>query len=199
MPDPYQILLQTKLHRPQTPRGLIDRPQLLKQLDSGIHRPLTLVLASAGFGKTTLVSSWLEHRMAADQDAKTGMPSAWLSLDENDSDLTVFFRYFIAALRTIFNGCLRGDPGVASGEAAAAAVGALRHIQQRDRAAARRSFILVLDDYHAIHGMDVHDLLNEMTRHWPKPLHLVLDFTHQPVHTAGQFTREGHAERDSHP
>ncbi len=34
--------------------------------------------------------------------------------------------------------------------------------------------ILVLDDYHTIHSMEVHNLLVEWTRHWPKPLHLVL-------------------------
>jgi LuxR family maltose regulon positive regulatory protein len=35
-------------------------------------------------------------------------------------------------------------------------------------------FILVLDDYHTIHGMEVHNLLNDWARHWPKPMHLVL-------------------------
>ncbi len=35
-------------------------------------------------------------------------------------------------------------------------------------------FILVLDDYHTIHGVEVHNLLGELVRHWPKPLHLVL-------------------------
>jgi LuxR family maltose regulon positive regulatory protein len=34
--------------------------------------------------------------------------------------------------------------------------------------------ILVLDDYHTIHGEDVHALLGELVRHWPKPLHLVM-------------------------
>ena len=32
----------------------------------------------------------------------------------------------------------------------------------------------MLDDYHFIHGKAVHNLLGELARHWPKPLHLVL-------------------------
>ena len=35
-------------------------------------------------------------------------------------------------------------------------------------------FVFVLDDYHTIHGEEVHELLGELTRHWPAPLHLVL-------------------------
>ena len=34
--------------------------------------------------------------------------------------------------------------------------------------------VLVLDDYHAIHGEAVHDFLSELLRHWPQRLHLVL-------------------------
>ena len=103
MDDRDKTLLQTKLHRPPITRDLIVRSRLLERLNSNINRPLTLVCAPAGFGKTTLVCTWLE-RMAAGQDEKaTCLPSAWLSLDEKDSDINLFLRYFIAALRTIFS------------------------------------------------------------------------------------------------
>ncbi len=172
MPDQNQILLQTKLHRPSITSGLIDRPRLLKQLNSNINRPLTLVLASAGFGKTTLVSAWLES-MAAGQSAAAAFPAAWLSLDENDSDLNLFIRYFIAALRTIF------------ADACAETLMLLQARQPPPLALLYATFsneleklpgdsILVLDDYHTLHGVEVHDLLNQWARHWPKPLHLVL-------------------------
>ena len=81
MPDQNQILLQTKLHLPSITRGLIVRARLLEQLKSDINLPLTLVCAPAGFGKTTLVGTWLEY-LAADQSAAPlPIPSAWLSLD----------------------------------------------------------------------------------------------------------------------
>ena len=103
MPDQNQILLQTKLHRPRLPHNLVVRARLVDWLNHDIGHQLTLVCAWAGFGQTTLVGTWHEH-MAAAQGEKAGkLPTAWLSLDENDSDLNLFLRYFIAALRTIFD------------------------------------------------------------------------------------------------
>ncbi len=112
--------------------------------------------------------------MAAGQSASAAsLPAAWLSLDENDSDLNLFLRYFIAALRTIFK------------EACPETLALLQAQQQPPDAVLYATFsneleelpgeaILVLDDYHTIHGMEVHNLLIELARHWPKPLHLVL-------------------------
>jgi hypothetical protein len=54
---------------------------------------LTLVLAPAGYGKTTLLSMWLET---------CDVPNAWLSLDEHDNDLIVFANYLAEALHTLF-------------------------------------------------------------------------------------------------
>ncbi len=173
MPDQEQILLQTKLHRPRLPHGLIRRTRLMELLNHEIDRQLTLVCAPAGFGKSTLVSSWLEG-MAADQDEKaTSLPSAWLSLDENDSDLNLFLRYCIAAIRTIFK------------EACEETLALLQARQQppdavlyatlsNELAELPEDTILVLDDYHTIRGTGVHNLLIELARHWPRPLHLVL-------------------------
>ena len=58
-------LLLTKLNRPPVPRDRIDRPRLVAMLDRGLSGPLTVVSAGAGFGKTTLVSSWIESLAAA--------------------------------------------------------------------------------------------------------------------------------------
>jgi LuxR family maltose regulon positive regulatory protein len=173
MVDQNQILLQTKLHRPPITRDLIVRSRLIEQLNRDIKRPLILISAPAGFGKTTLVCTWLE-RMAAGQDGNdTSLPSAWLSLDENDSDLNLFMRYLIAALRTIFS------------DACAETLALLQALRQPPQALIFTTFsnelnelpgeaVLALDDYHAIHGIDVHKLLGELARHWPTPLHLVL-------------------------
>ena len=55
------LLLRTKLHRPQHADDLVPRPDLLARLDAGLRKPLILVSAPAGFGKTTLLSQWLEQ------------------------------------------------------------------------------------------------------------------------------------------
>ena len=71
-------LICTKLYKPRIPANLVSRPWLLEWLSQHQQRPLTLVSASAGYGKTTLISSWLESLKC---------PSAWMSLDEQDDDL----------------------------------------------------------------------------------------------------------------
>src|SRR5258705_4855304 len=55
-------LLTTKLYLPRPRGALVPRPRLLARLDAGTHLPLTLIAAPAGFGKTTLLASWLEQQ-----------------------------------------------------------------------------------------------------------------------------------------
>ncbi|MGB5674188.1 MAG: transcriptional regulator, partial [Gemmatimonadota bacterium] len=88
-------LLRTKLHRPPVPRDHVTRPRL----DVGLlpTYPVTLVSAAAGFGKSVLVSGWLEGWTA---------PSAWVSLDESDNDLRQFLSYVCAAVETVFPSAL---------------------------------------------------------------------------------------------
>ena len=62
-------LLQTKLQRPRVPRHFVPRPRLFERLDQGARGPLTLVCAGAGYGKTTLVSAWIESLAARNQSA----------------------------------------------------------------------------------------------------------------------------------
>jgi LuxR family maltose regulon positive regulatory protein len=47
-------------------------------LNAGLHRKLTLISAPAGFGKTMLLSEWID---------RSEYPTAWLSLDEHDNNL----------------------------------------------------------------------------------------------------------------
>jgi LuxR family maltose regulon positive regulatory protein len=87
-------LLTTKLYIPPPRPSVVPRPRLIERLNEGLtaSRKLTLISASAGFGKTTLVSEWV---------ASCGQPVAWLSLDEGDNDPARFLTYLVAALQTI--------------------------------------------------------------------------------------------------
>ena len=91
MPTP---ILATKLYIPPPRPKVVLRPRLVERLNEGLPagRKLTLISASAGFGKTTLVSEWV---------AGGRRPAAWLSLDEGDNDPTRFLAYLVAALQTI--------------------------------------------------------------------------------------------------
>ena len=173
MTDGDKTLLLTKLHRPRLPKNLITRTRLVEQLNHDIDLPLILVCAPAGFGKTTLVCTWLE-RMAADQPtAAASLPTAWLSLDEDDSELNLFLRYFTTAMRTIFKeACEETLTLLQSRQQPPDAV--LYATLSNELAELPGEAILVLDDYHTVRGTEVHNLLIELARHWPRPLHLVL-------------------------
>ena len=99
-------ILQTKLHHPALPVDLVPHTKLIARLEAERARPLTLVSASAGYGKSVLVSSWLEQ---------CDWPGAWLSLDEDDSDLRQFLVYFVAAVRSPCRECQRRNAGRAAG------------------------------------------------------------------------------------
>ena len=107
-------LLRTKLQRPRLAPNLVPRPGLVERLNAGLDRRLTLVSAPAGFGKTTLLSEWLEQ---------CPRPSAWLSLDERDGDPATFLTYFVAALRSIFRGAGRETLTLLQAPVAAARAG----------------------------------------------------------------------------
>jgi len=164
-------LLQTKLHRPPLPRALVARPRLTDLLTFQPHRPLTLVSAPAGYGKSTLISSWVE---ALD------CPVAWVSLDEHDSDLAIFISYILAALQTFFpsmgaetRALIRGAELPSIEIIARSLVNELNRIET--------DFILVLDDYDHIRSTAVHDLIEELLMHPPQHLHLVLGTRIDPL------------------
>ena len=85
-------LLQTKLMPPRLPETAISRRELLARLDEGLSKKLILVTAPTGFGKTTLVASWL---------AAGDFASAWVTLDSHDNDPVRFWTYVITALRVL--------------------------------------------------------------------------------------------------
>ncbi len=99
MPPP---ILTTKLYIPPSRPKVVLRPRLVQRLDEGLRRTsgVTLISASAGFGKTTLVSEWVATLAPSPSSIGHGK-IAWLSLDEGDNDPARFLMYLVAALQTI--------------------------------------------------------------------------------------------------
>jgi LuxR family maltose regulon positive regulatory protein len=163
-------LILTKLHRPQVTENLVARPRLLEHLHSRRQRPLTVVSAPAGYGKTTLVSSWLDD---------TDWPCAWLSLDEYDDDLAMFLSYVIAAIQTLYpdvgqeTQALLKAPSLPPSPMLARNL--INELGQIDT-----PFVFVLDDYHVIHQTAIHELVTELLRHPPQALHLVITTRREP-------------------
>ena len=184
--DPF-VLLQTKLHRPRLSEDLIPRPRLLERLraslgqSGGFRRELTLISAPAGYGKTTLLCQWLED---------CPHHSAWLSLDENDSNVAVFLRYLVEAISTVFaDACPRTldllrAPQLPSLEHLTTTLSnemvELPELPSRKDPEAQ-GLVLALDDFHKVGDGMVHDLLATLVQRLPPHVHLAIATRADPL------------------
>src|SRR5579883_3339740 len=164
------LLLTTKLQMPRATAQLVNRPAISQRLDRGLERPLTLLTAPAGFGKTMALCAWGRQQST---------PLAWVSLDAGDNDASQFWMYTLAALN-------RAIPGVAdtalamvqSPQAPPLAV-ALRALLNAI-AAQPQEVILILDDYHLITEPAIHESVALLLEHPPAQLHLYLATRNEP-------------------
>ncbi len=165
-------LLSTKFYVPPARASSVSRPRLIERLNEGLSaiRKLTLISASAGSGKSTLVSEWVTGRE---------QPVAWLSLDEADNDPTRFLAYLIAALQTIMpnigervSDLLRSTqpPSTES----------ILTILLNEITTLPEPFILVLDDYHVVDAKAVDQALTFLLEHLPPQMHLVIATREDP-------------------
>ena len=178
-------LLRTNLRRPETPEDLVPRARLQDLLREHPDRACTLVSAPAGYGKSTLVSSWLDT---------VEIPVAWLSLDEQVDDPRRFFAYVIAALRTIDETSCRDTEVMLEGSELPPAPVLAGHLSN-DLEEIGEPFLFVIDDYHRIHDSAIHAVIQNLMRYPPRPLHLVLVTRHDPpLPMAGLRSRSGVVE-----
>ena len=172
-------LLATKLYIPPLRPNLVPRPRLIERLDEvqRLGHRLALVSAPAGFGKTTLLSEWA-HAVGAHGDVPLRV--GWISLDADDNDPARFLTYLLAALGQI-------DPSI--GETARLMVQAPQPPPPQalltglinDLAALPVPCILVLDDYHLIQSLPIHQQLSFLLEHLPSQVHLVIATREDPA------------------
>lgn len=160
-------LLATKFFVPVAPHTLIARPRLFSLLEEGRRRPLTLVSAPAGFGKTTLLSAWVQAQ-------PPGNPLiAWVSLEEADNDPVRFWSYVLTALDRV-------QPGNYSEFAAYLRAEAQPSLQSVITACLNRlleqpePLILVLDDYHLLTDEAIHTSMGSFIEHLPPQVCVIL-------------------------
>ncbi|MBV7337106.1 hypothetical protein KFU94_54545 [Chloroflexi bacterium TSY] len=177
-------LLQTKLHLPQIQEtDLVIRAPIIQQLSAGSHSRLTLIAAPAGFGKTTLAASWLANSVFSHSDKRLNssessqsppvLRSCWLSLNENDNDVERFLTYFLAAIQTI-DPSLGQTASTLLQDAQAPQVDTVLTSLLNDLAAFIKPVVIVLDDYHIIENLKIHEAMIFWIEHAPANVQLVL-------------------------
>ena len=187
-------ILVTKLFIPTTRPELVPRPRLIEQLNEGIHRKLTIISAPAGFGKTTLVTEWLDNIQAGDPKANLSQNKiSWLSLDEGDNDPKRFLTYFIAALNQI-----EGTPVNIGAESLdmlqtpqLPSVDVILTPLINEIAGLSGRIVFILDDCHLIETQSIHDALIFLLDNLPPQMHLVIATREDPLLPLSRLRAQG--------
>ncbi|MEI6101407.1 MAG: hypothetical protein WCP73_06160, partial [Eubacteriales bacterium] len=160
-----ETILAIKLHMPVPRADLVPRNVLIKRLDGslGAGSRLTLVSASAGYGKTTLVYEWL---------SAFGSPVAWLSLDDADNEPARFFLYILSALQTSA-ACVSEKTMDAIKEQQLLPAEVVTSLLN-DLAGIKDRLFIVLDDYHLIQSGPIHQAVQMLIDYLPPAVHMVL-------------------------
>ena len=159
-------LLSTKLYAPPARTNIVLRQRLFDKLNEGLSTgsKLTLISAPAGFGKSTLMSAWIET---------TTFPVAWLSLDERDRDAACFIAYLVAAMQTVKPGIGLGLQGILQSPQPLQIENILT-LLINEMSVVEENFVIVLDDYHAVESPQVDQVLDFLIGHQPPKMHLII-------------------------
>jgi len=182
-------ILVTKLYIPPPRPEIVKRTGLVERLSSGLERKMTLLSAPAGFGKTTLVSHWLESLPVSSAEKHHPIRTAWLSLDADDNDPVRFLSYLTSALRQVEDldpafgqdvlSMLQSPQPPPPATVLISLINELADIPGK--------IILVLDDYHLIEADSIHQGLVYLLDNLPPQLHLVVATRQDPQLSLGRL------------
>jgi LuxR family transcriptional regulator, maltose regulon positive regulatory protein len=188
-------ILTTKLYIPAPRPKVVLRQRLIERLDESLQRRLTLISAPAGFGKTTLLASWLAslsselHVLSSEssqsdqtQNSKLRAQNfkvAWLSLEDGENDPTRFLTYLVAALQTIAATIGEGVLAVLQSPQPPPTEAILTALLN-DIAALPNHVVLVLDDYHVIGAKPLDTAVAFLLEHLPPHVHVVIATREDP-------------------
>lgn len=182
-------ILATKLYIPPPRPNVVRRSRLIARLNAGLHRKLIVISAPAGFGKTTLVSTWI---------ADSKQQVTWLSLDEGDRDLSRFLTHLVAALQTVapnFGTEVLALLQSAQPRREAVGIDALLTPLLNEVATLPHQLVLVLDDYHVLDTGDplgaVDQALTFLLEHLPPQLHLLITTREDPQLPLARLRAQG--------
>jgi LuxR family transcriptional regulator, maltose regulon positive regulatory protein len=181
-PATEALIVLSKLRPPVARRGEVARPGLLSRLDADARVKLVLVVAPAGWGKTSLLSEWYSSRTAS--------RSAWLSIDQGDNDPLRFWAGLIAAIKEVTPEIgsdamqLLAVPGVEATDNLPAQV-------INDFAQTSEHITVLIDNYHLITNPDIHACVEFFIEHLPPTIRLVMAARSDPALPVARFRAGG--------
>jgi LuxR family transcriptional regulator, maltose regulon positive regulatory protein len=156
------------LEVPQPPQPLVLRERLFRVLDEGTKKPLTLISAPAGSGKTSLLSSWMsiEDRRVAwltprRQLGEAGFWAEWLTAVQR-----------VAPARSALGRLVAPKTGTPPGFV----VNLLNAFAELEE-----PVVVVIDDFHVVRNVEISATMDQLLRAAPASLRLVLSTRHDPL------------------
>jgi len=177
----FKLVLSTKFNIPYSRTALVPRSRLVERLNEGAGKKLLLVSAPPGFGKTTLLSTWIQAR---------ALPAAWLSLDAGDNDPNHFLLCVGTALQGIGPEVGRTSLALLNSSQPVPAQTVLG-VMVNELMALQGDFYLVLDDYHLIAAQEIHAALLFLIENLPEKMHIVLSTRSDPPFPISRLRARG--------
>jgi len=162
------FILKTKLALPVLKENVISRPHLLSLLKENLSKKLILIVADAGYGKTTLLTQLIKDQK---------LPYVFYDLDKGDNDFAVFLSYLVYSLEQLQPGLIMRTKGLLAqgGEAISnyeLMMGTLINELVEKR---KQELFFILDDYHALaEDSMVHKAVDYFIDHFPEAMHVIV-------------------------
>lgn len=173
-------LVLTKIRAPSPRPRTVSRTRLIEQLTPGIGTGLILVVAPAGYGKSTLLAEWSQSMQ------QNSIAVAWYALDSSDDAPMLFGSYLVASLIQALGPqaelahltqLLRTLPEIDLQRILPAIINAV--------AACDRDCVLILDDYHLIGAPAIHSVMAFLLEHLPENMNVAIGSrSDPPLHLA---------------
>lgn len=178
------LILQTKLQPPQLKGKILRRERLIKRLKDNLEKKLILVCADAGYGKTTLLTTFIKQ---------VKKPYAWLTLNSGDRCFNTFIKYMIAGIRQYFpefgNAFLwkliKNGFSVNMEETLISFANSLQAVSHVD-------IWTILDDYHNVSDShEITECMNFLLTNSPSNLHFIIASRAKPLFSVSRLKSKG--------
>jgi len=176
-------MLEAKLRPPLARPEWVTRNRLIEELEQASQRPVTLIAAPAGYGKSTAVTQWL---------ASPSSPAniAWVSLESSDNDPVRLWTHIATALDRA--GCVIARD--IAGFIAAGSHDMLAAVLPKiitGMAELPTGVTLLIDDFHIVRSAACIAQIDFLIKHLPEQARLVLITRADPTLRLGRLRAAG--------